>query len=255
MGSQEASTLKAFHSSERARLSFSVLTACCLLPTAYSEMQTPPTASLKPIEVKVPSRKEPVSYAKDIAEILENKCVGCHGAVLAENRLNLESVAGMLKGGKRGPAVVAGKADESLLFTMAAHRLEPVDAAQGQAGQQAAQLGGTWPVEALDRCRRQGRLGRGRRGQDEEPKTIELGDLPPGVQPINAVDLTADGARVAAGRANVVQVYDVDSGLEIVSLGGHKDLIQSLRFSPDGTFWPRGATRSSRSGMPRPGAC
>ena len=37
----------------------------------------------------------------------------------------------------------------------------------------------------------------------------------------------------SAGRANVVQVYDVDSGLEIVSLGGHKDLIQSVRFSPD----------------------
>ena len=31
-----------------------------------------------------------------------------------------------------------------------------------------------------------------------------------------------------------MQVYDVDSGLEILSLGGHKDLIQSLRFSPDG---------------------
>ena len=59
-----------------------------------------------------------------------------------------------------------------------------------------------------------------------------LGDLPPGVQPINAVDMTADGTRVAAGRANVVQVYDVDSGLEIVSLGGHKDLIQSRAVQP-----------------------
>ena len=76
--------------------------------------------------MKVPSRKEPVSYAKEVADILEDKCVGCHGAALAENRLNLESVAGMLKGGKRGPAIVPGKADESLLFTMAAHRVEPV---------------------------------------------------------------------------------------------------------------------------------
>ena len=32
----------------------------------------------------------------------------------------------MLKGGKRGPAIVPGKADESLLFKMAAHRVEPV---------------------------------------------------------------------------------------------------------------------------------
>src|SRR5438132_986821 len=38
---------------------------------------------LKPTEVKVPTRKEPVSYAKEIADILEDKCVGCHGGALA----------------------------------------------------------------------------------------------------------------------------------------------------------------------------
>src|SRR5262249_47208103 len=68
----------------------------------------------------------------------------------------------------------------------------------------------------------------------EPAKPIELGNLPPGVQPIVAVDMTQDGNLVAAGRANVVGVVDADSGLEVVSLGGHKDIIQSLRFSPDG---------------------
>ena len=86
---------------------------------------------------------------------------------------------------------------------------------------------------------------------NEAPRSIELGELPPGVQPINAVDMTLDGARVAAGRANLVQVYDVDSGLEIVSLGGHKDLIQSVRYSPDGRCWRLEATRSQQSGRPR----
>src|SRR5262249_17424709 len=70
---------------------------------------------------------------------------------------------------------------------------------------------------------------------------IVLGNLPPGVQPINAVDLTADGALVAAGRANVVQVTNVDSGLEIVTLGGQHDLVQSLRFSPDGSSLAAGS--------------
>jgi len=72
-------------------------------------------------------------------------------------------------------------------------------------------------------------------------KPIELGILPPGVQPINAVDLSEDGRRVAVGRANVVQVYDVDSGLEIASLGGHKDLIQSVRWSKDGRYLAAGS--------------
>src|SRR5262245_45143481 len=81
----------------------------------------------EPIPVATPAgRKESVSFAKEVADILAARCVGCHSAALAENKLNLEEVAGMLKGGKRGPAVVPGKAEESLLFKMAAHRVEPV---------------------------------------------------------------------------------------------------------------------------------
>ena len=83
-------------------------------------------SDLKSIPVKEPERGEKVSYSRQIAELLENKCTGCHGSVLAEKRLSLESVAGMLKGGKSGPAIVPGKADESLLFKMAAHRVQPV---------------------------------------------------------------------------------------------------------------------------------
>ena len=79
-----------------------------------------------PIQVKVPEKKGPVSYTKQVADVLDAKCVGCHSSALAENKLNMEEVAGMLKGGKRGPAIKPGKADESLLFQMAAHRVEPV---------------------------------------------------------------------------------------------------------------------------------
>ena len=196
-----------------------------------------------------------MSYAKEIADILEDKCVGCHSAALAENRLNLESVAGMLKGGKRGPAIVAGKADESLLFKMAAHRVEPAMPPKDKPANKPLtpeELGllKLWiDAGAKDDSAEAGK------SRHEEPRTIELGELPPGVQPINAVDMTADGDRVAAGRANVVQVYDVDSGLEIVSLGGHKDLIQSLRFSPDGTLLAAGSYQIVTSGTPRPGGC
>ena len=206
---------------------YALILALMLLTVAASGAVAEPPS---PIAVAVPVRKEPVSFAKEVADILDAKCVGCHSGALSESKLNLEDVAGMLKGGKRGPSIVAGKADDSLLFKMAAHRVEPVMPPKEKKEQTPLtpeELGllklwidhgakddsGTEPVEA---------------------KPIELGALPPGVQPIVAVDLTGDGARVAAGRANVVQVYDVDSGLEIVALGGHKDIIQSVRFSPDG---------------------
>jgi WD40 repeat protein len=194
----------------------------------------------QPIEVKTPTREKPVSYGREILEILENRCVGCHGSVLSESKLNLEDVAGMKKGGKRGPALVPGKSDESLLFKMAAHQVEPVMPPADKPGSKPMtpeELGllKLW-IDA-------GAPDDSDEVEEEEPAPIVLGELPPGIQPVNAVDLTADGSRVVAGRANVVQVTDIDSGLDIVSLGGHKDLIQSVRFSPDGSLLAAGSYR------------
>ncbi len=183
-----------------------------------------------PIEVAVPQREKPVSFALEISDILYDKCIGCHSSALAENDLNMEEHGGLLKGGKSGPVIVPGKADESLLFQMAAHRVEPVMPPKDK-----PKLKPLTPEElgllklwidagaADDTAELAG-----------EAKPIELGTLPPGVQPIVAVDMTADGRQVAAGRANLVQVYDPVSGLEIVSLAGHRDIIQSLAYSPDG---------------------
>jgi WD40 repeat protein len=189
------------------------------------------TADPTPIPVSLPTRKEPVSFSREVIEILDAKCAGCHSSALAEGKLNMEEVAGMLKGGKHGPAIVSGKAEESLLFKMAAHRVEPV-----MPPEKKKDLPPLTPEELgllklwIDAGAKDDST------EDTSPaRPIELGTLPPGVHPIVAVDMTADGSRVAAGRANVVQVFDADSGLEIASLGGHKDIIQSLRFSPDGT--------------------
>ena len=127
------------------------------------------------------------------------------------------------------------------MFKMAAHRVSPVMPPERQAGEQADDIARARAVAEVDQPGGQGRFRQGRARRTQRPRSIVLGDLPPGVQPINAVDMTLDGARVAAGRANLVQVYDVDSGLEIVSLGGHKDLIQSVRYSPDGTLLAAGS--------------
>jgi WD40 repeat protein len=147
----------------------------------------------------------------------------------------------MKKGGTNGPALVPGKADASLLFTLAAHRVEPVmpprdnEAAKPLTPDELGLLKHWIDAGARDDS--------STTPHPSEPRSVELGELPPGLHPINAVDMTANGARVAAGRANVVQVYDVDSGLAITSLGGHRDLIQSIRFSPDGHLLAAGSFR------------
>lgn len=67
----------------------------------------------------------PVSFEQDIRDIFDFNCVACHNVGTPESKLNLESVDLMLKGGKRGPSIVAGKPDESLLYQVAARMKAP----------------------------------------------------------------------------------------------------------------------------------
>ncbi len=52
----------------------------------------------------------------EVRGILQARCVLCHGSGRKEGGLDLRTLASRLKGGKSGPALVAGKPDESLLL-------------------------------------------------------------------------------------------------------------------------------------------
>ncbi len=190
------------------------------------------SAGVEPITVKTPVRKNPVSFAREVAPILEDHCVGCHGQALAENRLDLERVASMLKGGKRGPALVPGKADESLLFRMSAHRVEPIMPPADKPANRPLdpdQLGliKLW----IDQGARDDSAETS--GESQPIAAVELSEPPASVQAVYALDLTADGRQLAAGRGNLVSIYDVDSGVQLATFKGGKDVVQSLRYSPD----------------------
>ena len=83
-------------------------------------------AGLKPIAVADLTRKDPIVYEKDVAPIFAAKCQVCHAGNLTEGKFDLGTHAALLKGGKRGPAVVPGKADDSLLWQMSSHRKKPI---------------------------------------------------------------------------------------------------------------------------------
>ena len=184
-----------------------------------------------PIAVTTAPKGSVVSYSTVVADIFDAKCVGCHSSARANGKLNLEDVKAILKGGKHGPAIVAGKADDSLLFKMAAHRVEPVMPPKDKkeavplTGDELGKLKAWIDAGAKD-------------DSDVEPviaKLVVFGKQPPGVHPINALDVSSDGNRVAVGRANVVTIYNLNDGKEIVTLGGHADLVQSVRYSQDGS--------------------
>ena len=58
---------------------------------------------------------QPVSFEKAAKAVFEAKCVACHGAARMSD-LDLRDRATILKGGKRGPAIVPGNAEASLLY-------------------------------------------------------------------------------------------------------------------------------------------
>jgi hypothetical protein len=72
----------------------------------------------------VPAAPEAASEAffeSHVRPLLLEKCVGCHGDKKSESGLRLDSLAAMLRGGDSGPAIVPGKAGESLLVSVLKH--------------------------------------------------------------------------------------------------------------------------------------
>jgi len=80
-----------------------------------------PSASAQGDAVK---REQLEFFEKRIRPILVNQCYECHSqrAKKVEGKLWLDSRDGVLKGGRSGPALVAGKPDESLLITAVRHQ-------------------------------------------------------------------------------------------------------------------------------------
>ena len=59
---------------------------------------------------------DPADYLRDVKPLLARNCVSCHGAKNHKGGLRLDTAAAMRKGGRSGPAVVAGNSRESLLI-------------------------------------------------------------------------------------------------------------------------------------------
>jgi hypothetical protein len=67
--------------------------------------------------------KESVQFSRDLAPVLLEHCVGCHGGDNPAGQLRLETFAGLLAGGASGKAIEADKPTESLLV----NRLRGID--------------------------------------------------------------------------------------------------------------------------------
>lgn len=223
------------------------LVCICLVNQAVSSAaDEAPVGKIEPAAVTL---DRPVEFEKDIQPILDDKCVACHNVAVAESKLILEDVASILKGGKRGPAVVAKDVEKSLLFQVAARAADPVMPPLPNKVSAAAFT----PQELglLKKWIEEGATQGAGTGQHSVPWQT----IPANLHSIYSVALSTWGRWGACGRSNQIDLYDLSSGEYVARLqdpallsvkngdkpfyphgAAHRDFVHALAFNPAGNL-------------------
>ena len=197
----------------------------------------PPT----PIPLIDLKRTDAVSYEKEIVPIFVAKCQVCHAGNLTEGKFDMSTYAALMKGGKRGADIIAGKADESFLFKVSGHIIKPVMPPKSEENPLTSQ--------EISLIRLWINQGAKPPAVDVKAKRVVVLNLPPIlVKPVRALTVSPDKATVVAGRGNQIHLFDAKTGEfkktlvdpELKTPDGksansaHISLVESMAASPDG---------------------
>jgi len=212
---------------------------------AAQDVKTP--KPVPPVQIVKLDRKEPVVYEKHIEPILINKCSFCHSGSLKEGKLDMGTYLTLMKGGKRGAAITAGNANESLLYQLSTRAgMKPIMPPKSEEALTPEELAliKLW----IDQ-------GAKPPSMDRVPIKIIVTAPPASVQPVRGIAISPDKSSIAASRGNQIHIYDASSGTYIRSLidpqlitpdkkplkSAHLSLVESLAYSPDGKWLASGA--------------
>ena len=99
-------------------------------------------------------------FQERIASILETRCIHCHSGAKPKGALSLVSAQSLQRGGESGPAIVAGRPDESLLVQYISgedpampQESEPLSSDEVETIRQWIERGAVWPagIELVDK--------------------------------------------------------------------------------------------------------
>lgn len=202
----------------------------------------------------------PVSFSKQVLPLLQKNCLACHNESEYEGELILESVEQLLDGGDSGPAVIVGKAEESLVYQLASHQAEPVmPPVDNDVGAK------RFSAEELAILKSWIDNGAKDTADSETPvPAIDWRPIPDELAEVLALELSPNGRWLATGRGNQLMIYSVPLGrlqqtlvdpslVESHGDSAHLDSVQSIAWSPDQTLIASGGYRVVKIWKRKPG--
>jgi len=189
-------------------------------------------SAITPVPVAIDGE---VDYARDVAPVLKQNCLACHNAKQREGGLSIETPADMLQGGESGEAILPGEPDASFLYLVASRQSEPVMPPLPNQ-MNAHKLTGE-DVWKLKRWIELGAKGSAKTA----PQTIHWQPMPAHLQPIYAIELSAQEDFCVFGRGNSLEVLELTAPYATVTLvdpqlktAAHRDFVNAVAIHPTG---------------------
>ena len=176
----------------------------------------------------------------DLEPLILEHCLECHGAKESEGGLVMESHDGLLRGGESGPAVVAGKSDESLL-------VRALEGNWGKTGKNQFMPPGKRGKLTPDQIavfRAWIDAGAPAPGTAAAPRELHVPRIEPKMPPRRSVQALAFDPKsrlLAVARPDAVELVHVDSRAVVRTLAGFRGAANAVVVSADGQFVFAGA--------------
>lgn len=199
-----------------------------------------------------PAHAEPVSFKKEVASILLNNCLACHGPKKAEGGYRVDSFERFMKAGdSSSAAITAGKTAESEMF----RRITTEDA-----GERMPLEGDPLPKEQIELLKRW--IEEGAKYDAENPQSPLASIVPPPVHPdppaayprtmpITAMAFSPDGTQLVAGGYHELVVWNPADGQMVRRIKNIGQRTYAIAFSPDGKLLAIGCGAPGRLGEAR----